>query len=306
MTDKMFTIDLDELYERLNDGTQTFTEPYDAASQLHTQLGAANTEIDAANVRIAELEAENARLKHENERLCFLDTVNAAAELEARLAEAEQFARDVAYKLDMPYTPPVAKGDCVYLEAIEKLKDGLAEAEAKRLFDAELVRRINADGFAVALRERAEQAEARATAAETELNNWKRDSLRESCNRESEIAARTAAAEARAEAVITELKKRNEYVEALEHDVRVLHERSKQAEARVEALQTHLDDARTALDETNAERERLRAALEKVEYHQAYTFSCPWCFNLQEDGHKPDCARQAALSPEQPAESEEE
>lgn len=52
--------------------------------------------------------------------------------------------------------------------------------------------------------------------------------------------------------------------------------------------------ARMALKAQLAE---ARAALEAVEYHQAYTLSCPWCFRVQELGHRDGCARQAALNP---------
>lgn len=50
---------------------------------------------------------------------------------EARLREAEQFARDIAHKLDMPYSPPVAKGDCAYLVALEELKERASAAVAR-------------------------------------------------------------------------------------------------------------------------------------------------------------------------------
>src|SRR5262245_17632342 len=50
-------------------------------------------------------------------------------ELEARIRELEnhmeQFARDIANKLGIPYEPPVAKGDCKYLVALEALKERL-------------------------------------------------------------------------------------------------------------------------------------------------------------------------------------
>jgi flagellar biosynthesis/type III secretory pathway chaperone len=43
-----------------------------------------------------------------------------AAKADARL---EQFARDIAHKLDILYEPPVAQGKCKYLAGIENLKE---------------------------------------------------------------------------------------------------------------------------------------------------------------------------------------
>lgn len=57
--------------------------------------------------------------------------------LRAEKAEAqlEQFARDIAAKLGIDYTPPVSKGECVYLKALEEMKEQLVEAsqEVERL-----------------------------------------------------------------------------------------------------------------------------------------------------------------------------
>ena len=44
--------------------------------------------------------------------------------------------------------------------------------------------------------------------------------------------------------------------------------------------------------EAEAERDRLREALETVEW---LGFICPWCRRLERKGHAPDCQRQAAL-----------
>mgnify|MGYP001562248292 CR=1 FL=1 len=47
-----------------------------------------------------------------------------------------------------------------------------------------------------------------------------------------------------------------------------------------------------------AERDRLRAALEAVEWHElefGRCYRCPWCGGSSEMGHKNDCMRQAAL-----------
>ncbi len=52
-------------------------------------------------------------------------------ELEAQLASAEQFAKDIAHKLNISYEPPVAKGECRYLAALETMKEQLAEANAR-------------------------------------------------------------------------------------------------------------------------------------------------------------------------------
>lgn len=52
-------------------------------------------------------------------------------ELEAQ-RNHEEFARDIAHKLGIEYAPPVVKGECVYLAAIERLKEQLAEANRER------------------------------------------------------------------------------------------------------------------------------------------------------------------------------
>ena len=54
-------------------------------------------------------------------------------------------------------------------------------------------------------------------------------------------------------------------------------------------------------DDLKAESARLRAALEQVEWIHNYSevLICAWCKGYKHgDGHKPDCARQAALTPE--------
>lgn len=66
-------------------------------------------------------------------------------------------------------------------------------------------------------------------------------------------------------------------------------------------------------DELEAENIRLRAALEAVEWlwigqqdqNHPTDLICPWC-KEKKPGHASDCARQAALSPEQPAAAESE
>lgn len=46
--------------------------------------------------------------------------------------------------------------------------------------------------------------------------------------------------------------------------------------------------------ELRADRDRLRAVVEQVEWQLPY-YVCPWCRGQQLTGHAPDCARQAAL-----------
>jgi hypothetical protein len=75
------------------------------------------------------------------------ETVKALVEernkAQARIRDLEQFASDIANKLNIPYEPPVAKGECKYLVALEGLKERAekAEADAARLTgDLEVVR----------------------------------------------------------------------------------------------------------------------------------------------------------------------
>lgn len=116
------------------------------------------------------------------------------------------------------------------------------------------------------------------------------------------------AAEARAEAAeerIKTLEAANASWKRYHDAGSAAYERAEKAEAdagRLKEANTRMHEDIEALENVADLR---RIALEQVEYHQAYTLSCPWCFSLQESGHKPDCARQAALSPaataEQPA-----
>ena len=48
------------------------------------------------------------------------------------------------------------------------------------------------------------------------------------------------------------------------------------------------------LREAEADRDQLEAALRRVEWNVEHF--CEWCGNYQEQGHKPDCQRQAALA----------
>jgi hypothetical protein len=52
--------------------------------------------------------------------------------------------------------------------------------------------------------------------------------------------------------------------------------------------------------ELQAENEKLRAALEAVEWvdHSPHDAQCPWCDQPPFDGHAPDCQRQQALAGE--------
>jgi hypothetical protein len=63
-------------------------------------------------------------------------------------------------------------------------------------------------------------------------------------------------------------------------------------------------DARAeAAEALKAENAKLRAALEQVEWvyksHVRDNSTCPWCDGDPNDGHKPDCVRQAALRQEE-------
>ena len=55
------------------------------------------------------------------------------------------------------------------------------------------------------------------------------------------------------------------------------------------------------IEQLRAEVAQLRAALDAVEWvddsdvDENVWFTCPWCKNDEEDGHKPDCQRQKAL-----------
>lgn len=107
---------------------------------------------------------------------------------------------------------------------------------------------------------------------------------------------------------------------------------SKKYEARIVALEARLVEAAAAIEanamlymrehtKAEADAARLRAALEAVEWlwigqqdqNHPTDLICPWCKQRQghpwckeipTQGHAPDCARQAALRAEQPAESE--
>jgi hypothetical protein len=71
-------------------------------------------------------------------------------------------------------------------------------------------------------------------------------------------------------------------------------------DARHAAAEIALEADRT-IEELREENEQLRAALEKVEWQPSGAhFICLWCGGLKRyAGHKPDCARQAALAPKE-------
>lgn len=65
-----------------------------------------------------------------------------------------------------------------------------------------------------------------------------------------------------------------------------------------QAAQTHWDERQKETRELEAEIDRLRAALERVEWVAAVATDgdiCPWCWQWREDGHTEHCPRQMAL-----------
>lgn len=75
--------------------------------------------------------AHNAkRTAEENELAAAAELDEVTAQLAAAQRQHEQFAQDIADKLGIEYAPPVAKGDCAYLAAIERLKEQSATVRA--------------------------------------------------------------------------------------------------------------------------------------------------------------------------------
>jgi hypothetical protein len=79
--------------------------------------------------------------------------------------------------------------------------------------------------------------------------------------------------------------------------------RADAAEARAEAAETALADRIEHCKNHHSDVAKMRAALEMVEWVYDGTphiggqwGNCPWCRNRQPQGHKPNCARQAALT----------
>jgi len=73
---------------------------------------------------------------------------------------------------------------------------------------------------------------------------------------------------------------------------------------RIEGLQVIVSRDAAEIKELKADNAKLRGALEMVQWVGAHC-ACPWCKNREEEGHRPDCVRQAALSPPS-AEAQEE
>ena len=91
-----------------------------------------------------------------------------------------------------------------------------------------------------------------------------------------------------------------EDIPALLDEVERLREIERKALEQSEYIQTHgLTEYELALKDAEikqlrAENDRLRAALEAVEYADMES-RCPWCGNWYNKGHAPNCQRQAAL-----------
>jgi hypothetical protein len=73
----------------------------------------------------------------------------------------------------------------------------------------------------------------------------------------------------------------------------------------VGGLKKREEQVRSAIKGVIAERDKLKAALEQVEWQASGAhFHCLWCHNIKSLGHAPTCARQAALAPKEREESE--
>jgi uncharacterized coiled-coil DUF342 family protein len=233
-----------------------------------------NDELVALKDRITELESklrDNACphvVESGESRYCAL-AESSVRELEAKLREAEQFARDIATKLDIPYEPPVAKGACAYLVALEEMKAQLREAEQRNVkLEAELREASELletpIGYGVGLRcvaeavrvvlTRLREAEAARDVMARESNRW-RDLF--SLNSD-DVSVRLVEADAEREtkdtAIVEAVRQRDEWMS-----------RCKEAEAKAEALLQQRDgmaniagEFRDSLTAAEAENERLR------------------------------------------------
>lgn len=229
--------------------------------ELEIQLKLAQekiTDLRDANERAVTIAAEAAnKLRDEYEA-----RLKAAQSYEAQLHEASQLLDGpIGHNVGLLCVTEAAK------VVLERLKEAEHEREIERSFKdqfAGLAEKLQQTLDAVL--EKKSAAEARAEAAEKIKGN-----------------------------VITELHKRNEYIKALEHDVRVLHERSAEAATLRGALEQYpewTDD-----DDPQA-----------VGTMQRFV-TCLVCGGggaFNGDGkpskrmpptHKPDCARQSALEP---------
>ena len=144
---------------------------------ISTEAGVADSrppatdELAAANAKIEEL-----RRDLDTEISAKWQAQASRDGAKARIAEAEQFARDIAHKLGIDYTPPVSKGECVYLKALEAIKERNAELEA-RLAEAKETTAASINALQVWI-ERAEKAEAEnarqraALEQYADMSNW--------------------------------------------------------------------------------------------------------------------------------------
>lgn len=108
------------------------------------------------------------------------------------------------------------------------------------------------------------------------------------------LEAQYEAAQASAEASLAVAKALGESVQKLEADVRSLTDIAEKAEASRRQWQTLCEQAVELGKKAEAERDRLKAALEWWEWDERGY--CMWCEAKKSDGHKPDCARQLALT----------
>jgi hypothetical protein len=104
-----------------------------------------------ATARITELEAQLAEynkalstLGIERDVLAYIGGMKMSYQMAIEAAEArlEQFAKDIALKLGIDYGPPVEKGECGYLVALEALKDRAETAEAQATTLREVITKV--------------------------------------------------------------------------------------------------------------------------------------------------------------------
>ena len=80
-----------------------------------------------------------------------------------------------------------------------------------------------------------------------------------------------------------------------------MEERWANANAEVKQLEAQRDEEYTLRKAEMKRAEKAEAALEEVEWVGCgCCHGCAWCGAEEREGHKPDCIRQAALSPRQP------
>jgi len=122
--ESLFSVTMKEIHDEA-EGALGYPQVCDALTAVR-RLAVRVKELEA---RITELEAQLASspcphviTSREGTSHCAL-AEGSVRRLEAHLTSAEQFARDIAVKLNIPYEPPVEKGECKYLAAIENLKE---------------------------------------------------------------------------------------------------------------------------------------------------------------------------------------